>query len=49
MEEIRTESYTTDAELEQINKMMFLADASDALHDLAGDDLDGIASMLGDF
>ena len=49
MEEIRTESYTTDYDLEQINKMMFLADASDALHDLMGDDLDGIASMLGDF
>ena len=46
MEEIRTESYTTDWELKEINEILFLADASDALHDIMGDDLDGIASSL---
>jgi len=46
MEDLRIESWSLSESIQDLEQLIYKASASEALHDLLGDDLDGIASML---
>ena len=46
MEDLRIESWSLSESIRDLEELIYKASATGVLHDLLGDDLDGIASML---